>query len=238
VTRLTVIVCSRDAAATLGSCLASVQPLAASDELLVMVGPSRDDTLDVARAAARVGRVVEQCSVGLAEARNEALALASGDLIAWCDADDRWTADSLAVRLAALESSGARSVVGHLVRERVDDAALPAAIADDLGRRRPGFTPGALLAWRDVYDRVGPFDPSLGAGTDAEWFTRGRALGAGPIVIDDVVLTKGARADSLSADLASYRRQMLAVARRHVAGRRHTDRSDAADVSSPPPSHT
>jgi hypothetical protein len=89
-----------------------------------------------------------------------------------------------------------------------------------LGVARPGFTPGALVARRAVFDRVGPFDERLRIGTDSDWFVRLRESRCRVDLLDDVVLVKGVRSASLSTDVTAYRRELLDVARAYVTRRR------------------
>jgi len=82
-----------------------------------------------------------------------------------------------------------------------------------------GYTPGALVVRRQAFDCIGPFDETLAIATDSEWFIRARSGGHPIAVLEDVVLLKGARAMSLSADVASYQRELLDVSRRFLRAR-------------------
>src|SRR4051794_16299795 len=68
-------------------------------EVIVVDDGSTDDTASiVARYADRGVRYVRQPNAGAAAARNRGLVEACGELIAFCDADDVWTPDKLAVQ--------------------------------------------------------------------------------------------------------------------------------------------
>jgi glycosyltransferase involved in cell wall biosynthesis len=219
VTAVGVVVPVRNGAAHLGAALESV--LAQSPppaDVVVVDGGSTDGSGDLARTFPGV-RVVEQQGRGLAGARNQGLAVVAGDLIAFCDADDAWTAGSLATRRAALAASGADAVVGRMVA-RALDGPVPARLAERLDRPVPGYTPGALLVRRPALEAVGPFDESLAIGTDSDWFVRLVQSEHRLEVLDDVVLEKGARADSLSGDVEAYREELLVVAAAYLRRRR------------------
>jgi GT2 family glycosyltransferase len=81
------------------------------------------------------------------------------------------------------------------------------------------MTPGAALIRRDALARVGPFDTRHRIGCDTDWLMRARELGVGPVLLDDVVLEKGVRGDSLSRHVDQYRRELLRVARDAVRRR-------------------
>ena len=87
----------------------------------------------------------------------------------------------------------------------------------------PGYTPGALMARRETFDAVGSFDETLVIGADSDWFVRLTQLDVRLDVLPTLVLRKGARASSLSADVTTYRRELLQVARRFLHQRRQSE---------------
>lgn len=225
---VTTIIAVRNAAPTLVAAIESVlmQHVAAPwqpPEVIVIDGGSVDGSDRIARGYSRVS-VIPQAGQGLAAARNEAIGVASGDVIAFCDADDRWTQGSLPVRLAALDADpSAGAAIGKLMlAEAVGAQPTPAQHAL-IGTPRLGYTPGCMVARRSAFDRIGMFDETLRIGADSDWFVRARQQGMRMATVDDVVLIKGARSTSLSADVAAYRKELLDVGRRFIQHRRHGD---------------
>jgi GT2 family glycosyltransferase len=84
-----VIVPARDAASTIERCLAALlaQDLGAPFEVIVCDDGSRDATRALAEACGDPVRVVHGAGEGVAAARNRALAVATGDVLAFTDAD-------------------------------------------------------------------------------------------------------------------------------------------------------
>ena len=189
-------------------------------DIVVLDGGSTDGSAELAASVDGV-RVVAQVGLGLGAARNQALRAVRGELVAFCDGDDRWTADSLAVRVEHLVAHvGCDAVIGRVVTASLDGEAVPDAQLDRLGVVLPGYTPGALLVRRRVLDAVGSFDETMRIGTDSDWFVRLVSAGRRLDLLDQVVLIKGVRTTSLSTDVETYRRELLSVARAYIAGRR------------------
>ncbi len=178
--------------------------------MVVVDGGSTDGTLTVVAEFADV-RVVHQTGDGLADARNLGVASTGSDLVAFLDADDRWTPEKTAAQIQWLDTHPDVGVVaGMMVRS---DETTPV----------PGMTPGATLIRRDALARVGPFDVRHRIGCDTDWLMRAREAGLGPVLLDDVVLHKRVRDDSLSRDVEDYRLELLRVARDAVRRREQRD---------------
>lgn len=190
-----------------------------SVDIVVVDGSSTDDTWEIADRFPEV-RVIAQVGIGLANARNQGIADVDGDVIAFLDADDCWAPDSLTVRLAHLVSEDeVAGVVGHMVTEALPGQSVDVRHRQRIGKPIPAFTPGALLVRRRVFEEVGLFDESLTIAADSDWFIRARGVGARIDLIEPVVLRKGARSNSLSADVPQYRRELLDVSRRFLEER-------------------
>ena len=218
---ITVIIAVRNGAATLAAALESVTSQHRPDgldaqEILVIDGGSTDGSDRIAGSHPGV-TLLRQASTGLAGARNEGIRAARGTLIAFCDADDQWTADALAVRLRALDASAdAVAAIGNAALCGSEGGQPTAAQQSRIGTVRAGFTPGCMLARRSAFDRIGMFDETLRIGADSDWFVRLRQSGLRVAMVDATVLMKGARDTSLSTDVAAYRKELLDVGRRFI----------------------
>jgi glycosyltransferase involved in cell wall biosynthesis len=192
----------------------------AGTDLVVVDGGSTDGSAAIAAGFPGV-RVLRQSGRGLAAARNQGLRAVDAPFVGFCDSDDRWADGALAVRLAHLQSRpDCDAVIGQVVGEVLAGEPLTPRQAARLGQPLPGFTPGALLARRHVFQRVGGFDETLTIGADSDWFIRLQQSALRLAVLPEVVLYKGARAASLSTDIETYRRELLRVARGYLERRR------------------
>ena len=85
--RVSVVVCAYNAADTLEDCLASLEKLTYPDYEIILVNDgSRDRTSEIGHRHPRV-RVIDIPNGGLSAARNVGLAAATGEIVAYTDAD-------------------------------------------------------------------------------------------------------------------------------------------------------
>jgi len=221
---LSVIMAVRDAARHLRDAIDSVlaQTLAPT-EILLIDGQSQDETAVIARSYPEI-TYVRQPDLGLANARNLGLRQAVGDMVAFLDGDDLWPADKLLRQAGQIETiPGALYSIGWMRLFTVDGHAPPSRYSPDaFGRGQPGYTPGALVARRELFAEIGPFDATLRLACDSDWFARllDSALPAANVA--EVVLHKRIHDGNASHQLALYREEMARVM--HASVRRKQSR--------------
>lgn len=166
---------ARYVAAAIRSALAQTRP---PDEIIVVDDGSRDDTAKKVACFGTAVTYVHQPHAGVAAARNRGVERASGNLLAFLDADDRWHPERLRRQLDALagrpnvELCDAESAyfwseeLGADERER--DPRYPHSFWHDT---KPGHI-GTWLVRRTAFARVGPFDPALRFSEDTDWLLR------------------------------------------------------------------
>ncbi|MDQ3702940.1 MAG: glycosyltransferase family 2 protein, partial [Chloroflexota bacterium] len=168
--RLSVYVPCYNGARWIGECLdaliAQSQPV---DEVLVVDDGSTDASATiVAGYAPRVRLVRHPRNLGLAVARNTALARTEGEIVASVDADVRATPTWMARLLDGFSSPRVVAVGGRLLeahQEQLPDrwrAVHMAQHAGDLPLRNPPVLPGANVAVRrDVVHALGGYDETF-----------------------------------------------------------------------------
>lgn len=147
-----------------------------ADEILVIDDGSTDTTVALARGVPGV-TVLQQAHAGVAAARNRGLEAATGDVIAWLDADDLWAPETLALQLESLVSGDAAIVMGR-VREFEDGGHSDLGrLAREAGPARAAELPGIVAARREVFTRIGPLSTDFRAGAFMDWLLRARQAG-------------------------------------------------------------
>ncbi|MBY0549709.1 MAG: glycosyltransferase [Candidatus Obscuribacterales bacterium] len=193
-------------------------------EIVLIDAQSSDRTLEIAQKYPSL-RCYQQNSVGFANAWNEGIDLAKGKFIAFLDSDDRWVPDKLAVQFTYLqEHPECTCVVGHVQFFHDGDEPLPPSCRKDLeSGPRIAYMPGALLARREVFDKIGKFDSTMTIASDIDWFARLKDLNDGIGVINSVVIEKRIHAKNLSytnTEGGAYDKEILVSLRRSILRQR------------------
>jgi glycosyltransferase involved in cell wall biosynthesis len=149
-------------------------------EIIVVDDGSTDDTAAVAARYADRIIFLQQANAGPAAARNRGLSVASGDLIAFQDADDLWHPEKLAIQAARFTMRPELDVsITHVrnfwepeLREEEEEARRQGNPLTNPAI--PGHTMQTTLMRRTAFDRVGALNPALRFGEDIDWFMRAR----------------------------------------------------------------
>jgi glycosyltransferase involved in cell wall biosynthesis len=192
-------------------------------EAIVVDDGSTDDTVAVlARVPDRRLRVIRHdAPLGLAASRNDGIAEAHGEWVAFVDDDDVWAPDKLASQMGASVATGRSwSYVGTVQideQSRVIDGRPPLS-PDDVTRliSRYNAIPGGgsnVMVRRDELDRVGPFDVRLKSMEDWEMWIRLNERGA-PAWVPRPLLGKREHFGMMSFDVAAIFESVSLIERR------------------------
>jgi len=161
-------------------------------EIIVVDDGSTDRTREVVASFGTTVRYLRQPRGGAARARNGGVALATGSILAFLDADDLWPDGALRALLAPLERDRQIGmVVGHM--EQFVSPELP-----EDARHQFRFSPepvparmcGSVIVRRMVFDAVGGFSTELESGEFMDWILRAEAFGVRSTTVPEVVLRR------------------------------------------------
>lgn len=137
---------------------------------------------------------------GVGRARNDALKEADQPYIALLDADDVWMPGKTQKQLDALEAwPHRRTFTSSLVDQFVSVGfERPATLREDKLGVISLFFPSNLLCHREVFERVGGFDPNLVCANDVDWYRRALGLGIERVHTNEVLVRKRVHDENLS----------------------------------------
>ena len=171
---ISVVICARNAAATLAECLEHTARLDYPQlEVIVVDDGSIDDTPHIARSYPAV-RLVRIASSGLSAARNAGFRAAENELIAYLDADAYPTPEWPYLLALGMDEPNVGGCGGPNIPPREDPVGAQAVahaagapthvLIDD---NRAEHIPGCNMAfWKQVLEEVGGFDPVYNAAGD------------------------------------------------------------------------
>jgi glycosyltransferase involved in cell wall biosynthesis len=237
---VSVIIPALNASATLGRALDSVAAQTYPQwEAIVVDDGSDDDTVAfVERRGDPRCRVIRRATRGgPSRARNDGIAAAQGEFIAFLDADDEWLPEKLARQGAIFARDPAVSLVTCDMRSIYEDGSEGLSI---FARQSPveGETAwktllassfvgtSSVMTRRALLDQIGGFDPTLAVGEDQDLFIRLAMRGKVAALPEKLAIYHYRRASYSAAYATEQAAHVLRMVRRHLdaAGERLSPR--------------
>lgn len=185
-------------------------------EILVIDDGSTDDT---ARVVGQFGDSVVyhyQKNMGSSVSRNRGVGLASGQLLAFLDADDLWTEDKIAIQLAALDANPNLDLVwGHVVEFRGETPATGSCAAAIAGHH-----PGTMLVRREAFTRIGNFSEAYQEAEVVEWMTRVLQCEVSHLMLRETLMFRRIHEANKGLSNPAANRQYLAILKNHLDKKR------------------
>jgi glycosyltransferase involved in cell wall biosynthesis len=237
--RVSIIVPAYNAAEYLAETLRSVEAQTFDDwEVVICNDASTDDTAEVAERFGERFRVVRnEENLGPAGARNHALSVARGELIALLDADDLWLPECLEEQVALYDSSEAEEpgvgivtcdarimrpggVASHTFRDSVPGPAQPTV--SELLVQNSIY--GSFIVPRAIAEQIGGFSPECFGTEDHDLCVKVLERGYRAVSNPKALAIYRVQSGSVSSDFARMARntqtvQLLALRRGHLSRR-------------------
>ncbi|MBP0495019.1 glycosyltransferase family 2 protein [Pararoseomonas indoligenes] len=231
--RISVLLPCWNAAAYVGEALRSVleQNPAPADVIAVDDG-STDATAAVLESFGSRVTVLRQPNRGVAAALNAAAARATGEALAFLDADDLWLPGKLALQGAALAGDatldGAFGHIRNFVSPELSDAESRALSAVTALDPQPGLAKGTLLLRRTAFDRIGNFEEERRGADFIAWYARAMTLGFCWTMLPDLVCARRLHRGNMGRyDRARQHGDYLLVMKAYLDARRSRRESGA-----------
>ncbi len=178
--KITVITVCYNSASTIGDTIKSVASQSYSNkEHIVVDGNSKDATMEIVRASSCISRYVSEPDMGIYDAMNKGIALASGDVVGTLNADDFYMNNHVLKDVAEIFSDPAvEACYGDLVYVRQDnvDQIVRFWKSEDYksGLFKSGWMPAhpTFFVRKSVYERLGNFDLNYKIAADFELLFR------------------------------------------------------------------
>ena len=179
--KISIVTVAFNSGATIGQTLDSVAQQSHGDvEHIVIDGGSTDGTVDIVRRhGASVGRFVSEPDRGIYDAMNKGVAAATGEVVGFLNADDRYAHVDVLAHIDALFRQSPLDAAygdvaffrpeqpGELVRRYRSDRFKPQMIGWGWMPAHP-----ALFVRRSLFESAGPFKIDYRIAGDFEWVAR------------------------------------------------------------------
>ena len=198
-------------------------------EVICVDDASTDHTVSLIRSEFPTVTILQnESNAGPSFTRNRGLSVATGDMIAFLDADDYWLPDSL-------ESLSREFVTDPLLE-------LTAGVTElFFAADHNGGTPGephfnaymsSMLIKRSVFTKIGTFNTDMRLSEDHDWFLRAREAGICMKITDKIVLRKRVHATSTTHQLTFSQSGMMQAIKNSLDRRRsHDDLTDLIPIN-------
>jgi glycosyltransferase involved in cell wall biosynthesis len=167
--------CDRYLAEAIQSVLDQTYPV---HEIIVVDDGSTDESIAIARQFPQV-KVLTQTHQGAAAARNLGIRVATGEFIAFLDADDVWLPDKLARQLQVFITDPTMDLVFTYVQQfispELDEMLQSQRLCPE--ESMMGQMPTTAVMRRSCFQRIGEFNTQLTIGEFIDWVARGQEVG-------------------------------------------------------------
>jgi glycosyltransferase involved in cell wall biosynthesis len=175
-------------------------------QLICVDDGSTDTSLQILKDFGdRIVLVEAQQNGGIAKARNLGIACATGDFIAFADADDIWKSTKLSEQMKQFDQDPSLDISFCMIQNF-----LSPELPDEVKATKrfptdpiPGQISGAFVAKRSNFDQVGRLSEEYRAGEFIDWMNRAHRLGLRHAMVPEVLYLRRVHATNTTQSRAA-----------------------------------
>ena len=210
--------CDRYLAEAIQSVLDQTYP---AHEIIVVDDGSTDESAAIARQFPQV-TLLTQPNQGEGAARNLGVQHATGDWIAFLDADDRWRSDKLAKQVQICSADESIAIIFTHIQQFISPELPPETQAKLHCPTAPmaGQIPSTAMIRRSSFAKIGDFNPEFKIGTFIDWIARATEANLDMITLPETFVERRIHTTNMGIQLRNSRQDYLQVVKAALDRRR------------------
>jgi len=167
-------------------------------EIIVVDDGSTDNTAEIIKSFPKINYIFQE-NQGHGMAKHVGTLHATGELLAFLDADDLWVNHKTQIQVEYLQNNPDLGFVVCQYTQFLDEGTTkPDWLRSELDAPCSAFIPSGLLVRRTVIEDIGGFDPKYKRGNDSDWFFRAKDRKIPMTVIPEVLFKRRIHNENLS----------------------------------------